>query len=502
MPALVLLWLGLHFFVAHRIAAAGAKADSLGINTRLPQAVVNGRDLLNKKLQYEQAERDSIRKAQFERQDPYRRDSGTIGRPLGVLGPVRTDPRAEQVLQELKRLQQVVRSPETPRAVVHSSFIPPPPRLRIQEPVDTVGDARVGRLNELLDKVIRVQHPVEERAKTAVARVMDEVGPSDSSANTISAVVADDQTLTTGTTIALRIMDSIRVNGRVWPAGQLVYGTVSINNDRMLVHIGSLREDRALFVTDLQVYDLDGIAGIHIPGMLGREVAKQSADQGVSSLNILNADPGLGAQAASAGIQTVKSFVGRKVKQVRVSVRAGYQVLLRAAQPKPGGRVGLGVLVQPAVMVDSPDFAPEGRVIAHCRSEGVRLRLRGIWLVDGRLWFGLEWENTSAISYAPGYTRWFIRDRRRVRRTAMQEVAVEPISEHAPPVVGGDSTVRNWTGFRSFALGRDKELVLEVGEKGGGRELQLVIKHQELLNAKSYGREKGETEAESGDHAL
>lgn len=40
-----------------------------GINTRLPEPL-HGKDLLDKKLQYEQAERDSLRKAQYERQDP------------------------------------------------------------------------------------------------------------------------------------------------------------------------------------------------------------------------------------------------------------------------------------------------------------------------------------------------------------------------------------------------------------------------------------------------
>lgn len=526
-PAAVLLGLSLHFYVVHRIAMAGKGADSLGINTHLPQASIHGQDLLNKKLQYEQAERDSMRKAQFERLDPYRRDSGTISRPpvtypgrpaepvIPALKPaVAADPRAEQVLQELKQLQQIIRAPrpqaslqlpqppqvpqptqlpQPTKAVVHPGFIAP--RFRMDEPADTAGDARVGRLNALLDKVIRVQHPEEERARVVPARVMDEVGPADSGANTIPAVVADDQTLTNGTTIALRVMDSIRVNGRVWPAGQLVYGTVSINDDRMLVHVGSLREDRSLFVTDLQVYDLDGIAGIHIPGMLGRDVAKQSADQGVNSVNVFSADPTLGAQAANAGIQTVKSFVGRKVKQVRVSVRAGYQVLLRAAQPKAVVARPAAVAPAPEIIADTPDFVPEGRVIAHCRVEGMRLRLRGIWLLDGRLWFGLEWENRSVIAFSPAYTRWFIRDRRQVRRTAMQEVALEPLGGHTPAAVGGDSTVRGWVGFRPFALAADKELVLEVGEKGGARELELVIKHQQLLNAKAYVGEKRENTA-------
>jgi Conjugative transposon, TraM/Domain of unknown function (DUF4138) len=360
-------------------------------------------------------------------------------------------------------------------------------------------------LNSMLDKVIRIQHPEEGRQKVAPGLAADEVLPADSGANTIAAVVASDQVLTAGATVALRIIDSIRVNGRLWPAGQLVYGTVTINNDRLLVHVSSLREDRSLFVTDLQVYDLDGIAGIHIPGVLSRDVAKQSADQGVNSLNVLEADPSLGAQAANAGIQTVKTFVGRKVRQVRVSVRAGYQVLLRAARPKSTANGRTAAAVAPAssvVAIVPPGIAPDGPVIAHCRAQGVRLRLRGLWLAEGRMWFQLEWENQSAIVYSPSYARWFIRDRRQVRRTAMQELPLEPLGGSVPEDVAADSVVHSWSAFAPFALARDKELVLEVAEKGGGRVLELVVKHQELLKAKNYVRETGDCKEAAGDRAL
>lgn len=495
---------------------AAQKGDSLGINIQLPQAI-NGRDLLNKKLQYEQAERDSLHKAQFERQDPYRRDSGAISRPTAVyssrslpapiapLKPVtRADPRAEQVLEQLRQLQQVIHTPQpaTPGFVRggYGSVRPGP-----QEPADTTGDARVGQLNAMLDKVIRIQHPEEARQKAIAGMVTDELLPADSSANTISAVVASDQTVVSGATVALRITDSIKVNGRVWPAGQLIYGTVAITDDRMLVHVSSLREDRSLFVVDLQVYDLDGIAGIHIPGVLSRDVAKQSADQGVSSLNVLEADPSIGAQAASAGIQTVKSFVGRKVKQIRVSVRAGYLVLLRETHSKlvSKGRQATGTTSPaPAPMILPPGIVPEGSVMAHCRAEGMKLRLRGIWLCEGRLWFGLEWENHGAIAYTPAYSRWTIRDRRQVRRTAMQELPLEPLGGGGPVAVPPDSVVHSWSGFIPFALSPDKELVLEVAENGGGRVLELVIKHQELLKAKNYVREAREIPERAGDRPL
>jgi Conjugative transposon, TraM/Domain of unknown function (DUF4138) len=483
---------------------------ALGVNLQLPKASVEGRQLLNKKLQYEQAERDSLRKARFRMQDPYRRDS-SMSRPVFPMGSVpsrgisgrvtakvtpqpliASDSRADQLLAKLEQLRQTNRRPmasELPSPHGVPSF---PGRMVSRRALpsfsdDTVGDAKVGRLNDLLDKVIRIRHPEEARPSTAAPLHVDEVLPADSGANAISVVVADNQVLVAGMTIALRITDSVRVNGSLLKAGQMVFGTVSVNGDRMLVHIGAIRYDRSLYTTDFQVYDLDGIAGIHIPGVLSRDVAKESADQGVSSLNVLNVDPSLGAQAASAGIQTVKTFASRKVKQVRVSLPAGYQLLLRDPHAR-GSRRGFAD-VAPVAVVATPDFIPTGKAVSSCRNEGVELELRGIWLLDGRLWFGLSWANHSAIAYTPGYIRWLIRDRRQVRRTAAQELPLEPLS--APPTtkVEGDSTSYTWTGFVPFALAKDKELVLEVGEQGGGRMLSLRLNYKTILNIKRESHE-------------
>jgi len=483
---------------------------ALGINLQLPKASVAGQQLLSKKLQYEQAERDSLRKAQFRMQDPYRRDT-SMNRPVFPMGSVPSrglagraaanatvepliagDPRADQLLAKLEQLRQGIRQPAATEPFSPNGVSVFPGRA-VSRPAlptfsdDTVGDAKVGKLDELLDKVIRIRHPEESRSSAATPSHVDEILPADSGANAISAVVADNQVLVAGMTVALRITDSVRLNGSVLKPGQMVYGTVSVNGDRMLVHIGALRYDRTLYSTDLLAYDLDGIAGIHIPGVLSRDVAKESADQGVSSLNVLNVDPSLGAQAASAGIQTVKTFASRKVRQVRVSLPAGYQLLLRDPHARASRRGRFDAVPMPTAA--TPGFIPTGKPISSCRNEGVELELRGIWLLDGRLWFGLSWANHSAIAFTPGYTRWLIRDRRQVRRTAAQELPLEPLSSPPTATIEGDSTAYNWTGFVPFALAKDKELVLEVGEQGGGRVLSLRLNYKAILNIKKESDE-------------
>lgn len=89
-----------------------------------------------------------------------------------------------------------------------------------------------------------------------------------------------------------------------------------------------------MFPVSLSVYDMDGMEGIYVPGALSRDVGKQSSDRAIQGINIPIIDPSLGAQAANAGIEAAKTFLGRKTKQIQVSVKAGYKVLLKDANAK------------------------------------------------------------------------------------------------------------------------------------------------------------------------
>jgi hypothetical protein len=90
-----------------------------------------------------------------------------------------------------------------------------------------------------------------------------------------------------------------------------------------------MRYQNNLFPVSLAVFDLDGIDGIHVPGAITRDAAKQSGDRAIQSIGMTTFDQSIGAQAASAGIELSRNLLSKKVKLIKVSVKAGYQVLLR-----------------------------------------------------------------------------------------------------------------------------------------------------------------------------
>ena len=69
-----------------------------------------------------------------------------------------------------------------------------------------------------------------------------------------------------------------------------------------------------------------------IPGNLSRDAGKESLNQLTSAVNISSLDPSVGAQAASAGIQAIKSLIGRKIRQVKITIPASYLIYLKPAK--------------------------------------------------------------------------------------------------------------------------------------------------------------------------
>ncbi|MDP4248409.1 MAG: conjugative transposon protein TraM, partial [Bacteroidota bacterium] len=233
-------------------------------------------------------------------------------------------------------------------------------------------DPQMARLDAMLDKIMRIEHPqpsiprdtlakpghtlslvqpaqpdeglatlqvgqidkrdsdVSESADAGGLYSIDDPLPTDTlAANTISAIVHGDQVLTTGSTLELFLMDDAVISGKTIPREYPLYGKATLNGDRLLVSIHSIRSGPSVYPVSLEVYDLDGLPGIRIPGDLTRDVTKQSAGQGIDAIGLTTFDSSIGAQATQAGIQAAKTLMSRKVRLTRVTIPAGYQVLLK-----------------------------------------------------------------------------------------------------------------------------------------------------------------------------
>jgi conjugative transposon TraM protein len=168
---------------------------------------------------------------------------------------------------------------------------------------------------------------------------LDDETSLNESQNSIPAVIHETQTLVNGSTVKLRLMNDIFINGVLIPKDNFVFGTADLNGERLFIKINSIRYRNSLFPVELSVCDMDGMEGIYIPGAITRDVAKQSADRATQQIDLSTLNPSIGAQAANAGIEAAKTLFSRKVKLVKVTVKAGYQVLLRDEKQKQDNNI-------------------------------------------------------------------------------------------------------------------------------------------------------------------
>lgn len=167
------------------------------------------------------------------------------------------------------------------------------------------------------------------RSQNAFYGLDDEVIGGKSEENAIEAVIHDTQEVVAGAAVKMRLLNDIFINGKLIPKDQLIYGVCAISGERLSIEIGSIRTGNYLLPVSLTVHDLDGMEGIYIPGAISRDAAKQTSDEAIQNMQLMTMDPSIGAQAASAGIEATKGLLSKKAKLIKVTVKAGYKILLK-----------------------------------------------------------------------------------------------------------------------------------------------------------------------------
>ena len=363
-----------------------------GINIDLPSVNQEKEDPRNKMSYYKKAESDSAKWEEMTKKDPYydlNPKEGPLGTksigqeirqpPSKIMAPLNSynDPNEEMVHQKLEELEKMLNAPEVlpeqeqtdPAIELPSTDIDRLELMMEQMTTPQTEDPELEQLHGMLETILDIQHPqrVQHRleeisrenkgqvfAVSAGQRetpisVLDRKqtlpeGPGffglepfpreDTSQNIIPAVIHETQSLVTGSTIKLRLVQDIFITGERIPKGSFVFGTVTISGERLNIKIDGIHYKNSLFPVNLEAYSIDGNQGLHIPGAIARKVAKESGGQTVQGLGLSSFDNSLQAQAASAGVEATKNLLSRKAKLIKVTVKAGDQVLLKDLNQK------------------------------------------------------------------------------------------------------------------------------------------------------------------------
>ena len=151
--------------------------------------------------------------------------------------------------------------------------------------------------------------------------------------NTISASVYGYQTVTDGQTVRLRLLEPMAVDERIIPKNSIVVGATKIQGERLCITITSIENGRMIIPVELSVYDTDGQEGIFIPNSMEVSAAKEvAANMGGSMGSSISISSDAKAQLVSdvgkGLIQGTSQYIAKKMRTIKVHLKAGYQVLL------------------------------------------------------------------------------------------------------------------------------------------------------------------------------
>ncbi|MFR4099803.1 conjugative transposon protein TraM [Barnesiella intestinihominis] len=158
--------------------------------------------------------------------------------------------------------------------------------------------------------------------------------PQQTARNTIKACVHGDQTITSGQSVRLRLLEAMRVGKYVLPRNTLITGEGSIKGERLDIEIHQVEHNGTIIPVELTVHDNDGQAGIFIPGSMEASAAKEmAANLGQNlgtSISITNQSAGdqLLSEVGRGAIQGVSQYISKKMREEKVHLKSGYTLML------------------------------------------------------------------------------------------------------------------------------------------------------------------------------
>ena len=155
--------------------------------------------------------------------------------------------------------------------------------------------------------------------------------------NTIAACIHQDQTLTDGQAVKLRLLEPMQAGNIIVPKNTLVAGTAKVQGERLDILVSSIEYAGNIIPVELAVFDTDGQKGLSVPSSMEQEAFNEA---------MANIGSGLGTSisfAQSAGqqvamdvtrglLQGTSGYLAKKFRTVKVKLKAGYRVMLYAKQ--------------------------------------------------------------------------------------------------------------------------------------------------------------------------
>lgn len=151
--------------------------------------------------------------------------------------------------------------------------------------------------------------------------------------NLFRACIHGDQTVVTGSTVRMRLLQDVTLSGMKIPANTLFYGVATLGANRLDVVVSNLKVGDNLNPVSVVVFDNDAMEGLNLPNNLKASAAKrmeqglvQNIDMPLSSIGTMASEV---TSVVNATTQVAKQILNMSLSQVKVHLKSNYEMYIQ-----------------------------------------------------------------------------------------------------------------------------------------------------------------------------
>ncbi|SEM91230.1 Bacteroides conjugative transposon TraM protein [Chryseobacterium taichungense] len=161
----------------------------------------------------------------------------------------------------------------------------------------------------------------------------DETNDSKQSKNAIKGLVQESMTMTNESTLSIRLLESMLLAHTKIPAGTLLKANGKFQGGRLQLKISSIEYQGSIYPVEINVHDNDGQLGLYVPyspeqNAVTDIVGSMGQTSGTNIMMTQSAGQQIAADLSRGAVQGLSGYFQKKVRQPKVTVKAGHQVLL------------------------------------------------------------------------------------------------------------------------------------------------------------------------------
>ena len=289
-------------------------------------------DLQNRDEEYDKNTLNRIRRM---KQDPYKEALSEYGQENNSSFSKHLETQLDN-LEDEQTLNEVIRNAKKNARIRKDLEASNKYRERMYERIisreeqDTLTQKKATPVSSTIDSIIK-NAPIY-RAENG-KRMRKQRSSIPKNKNLFKACIHGDQTIVTGSSVRMRLLEDVTVSGMRIPANTLFYGIATLGANRLEIVVNNLLMSNSINPVSFIIFDNDAMEGLNLPNNMKAMAAKrmqqgliQNIDMPLSAIGTMTSEV---TSAINATTQIAKQILNMSLSQVKVHLKSNYEMYIQ-----------------------------------------------------------------------------------------------------------------------------------------------------------------------------